>query len=325
MTADLIALVQTPPEDVLTALAALCAFVTVIAVWYALLWKDPIAVRAGKLRRRQDELKAGLMAARRSPHRREVRGMDAIRLLATRLNLLKSKTTVGAGELLARAGWRSKDALATYLVMKLVLPFVFGVAALLLPGTLFAGWPPFAANAVPLAAVLAGFYAPALLVKNAVQKREQAIRKQLPDALDLFVICAEAGLSLEAALTRVAREMASAAPEIADELGLAAIELGFLPERKAALENLTRRCRIEPVRGVVNTLMQTERYGTPLAQSLRVLAAEYRNERMLKAEEKAAKLPAVLTVPLILFVMPALLVVLLGPAILRLIDSLIKM
>jgi tight adherence protein C len=175
---------------------------------------------------------------------------------------------------------------------------------------------------VPLMADLGGFYAPDVAVRNAVMKREQAIRKGLPDALDLLVICAGAGLSMDAALTRVAREIAPAAPEVAEELGLTAIELGFLPDRRKALDNLTRRCQIEPMRGVVNTLKQTEKYGTPLAHSLRVLASEYRSERMLKAEAKAAKLPAVLTVPMIIFILPPLMIVLIGPGILQTVDAL---
>ena len=131
------------------------------------------------------------------------------------------------------------------------------------------------------------------------------------------MICAEAGLSLDAAVTRVARELALSCPDLADELGLTAVELGFLPNRRQALMNLTKRTDLPPIRGVVNTLVQTERYGTPLAHSLRVLSAEFREERMMKAEEKAARLPAVLTVPMILFILPTLFIVLIGPAIIQ--------
>jgi len=131
------------------------------------------------------------------------------------------------------------------------------------------------------------------------------------------VICAEGGLSLDGALNRVSREFRRFLPEMADELGLAAIELGFLPNRRQALMNLAKRTDLPSIRGVVNTLVQTERYGTPLAHSLRVLSAEFREERMLKAEEKAAKLPATLTVPMILFILPTLFIVLIGPAIIQ--------
>jgi tight adherence protein C len=176
-----------------------------------------------------------------------------------------------------------------------------------------------------LGCVVLGGYGPDLYVRNAITKRKLQLQRGLPDALDLLVICAEAGQTLDAALGRVSREMVGACPEIADELGLTALELGLLPERRQALDHLNARTDLPSIRGVVNTLMQTERYGTPLATSLRVLAAEYRHERLMKAEEKAAKLPAKLTVPMIVFIMPALFVVLIGPAIIRTVDLLSKM
>jgi tight adherence protein C len=119
----------------------------------------------------------------------------------------------------------------------------------------------------------------------------------------------------------VAKEMALSSAEIADEFGLASVEIGFLPDRVMALKNLIKRTTLPGIRGLVNTLIQSERYGTPLAQSLRVLSAEYRNERLMRAEEKAARLPAIMTVPMILFVLPPLFIVLIGPAALRIIDS----
>jgi len=161
---------------------------------------------------------------------------------------------------------------------------------------------------------LAAFLGPDIVIRNQTNQRQTAIRKALPDALDLMVICAEAGLTLDAALNRVTREMGSSAPELADEFGLTGVELNFLPDRRQALNNLIERVPLDPIRGVVTTLVQTERYGTPLASSLRVLSSEFRNERMMKAEEKAARLPATMTVPLILFILPTLFVVLLGPA-----------
>ena len=159
-------------------------------------------------------------------------------------------------------------------------------------------------------------------MRNAISKRWSKIRKGLPDALDLMVICAEAGLSLDATFTRVAREMRQAAPEVSDELDVTAIELGFLPRRRQALDNLGRRVDIPEMRSLTNALLQTEKYGTPLARALRVLAAEYRDQRLLRAEEKAARLPATMTVPMIIFILPTLFVVLIGPAVLRTMDAL---
>ncbi len=149
-----------------------------------------------------------------------------------------------------------------------------------------------------MAAVLFGFYAPKLYLRNVADKRAKQIQLGLPDGLDLMVICAEAGLSLDATLVRVSRELANTWPELAEEFGITAAELTFLPERRMAFENLNARTDSEGIRGVVNTLQQTAKFGTPLAQSLRVLAAEMRTARMTRAEEKAARLPALLTIPM---------------------------
>ena len=166
-----------------------------------------------------------------------------------------------------------------------------------------------------------GFFVPELYVSNLTKKRQLALSRSLPDGLDLLVICAESGLSLDASLDRVANEIGGASPALAEELSLTSIELGFLPDRRQALLNLNRRTNLPSIRGVVNTLMQTEKYGTPLSQSLRVLANEFRDQRLLKAEEKAARLPATLTVPMIVFILPVLFIVLVGPAIISVMDT----
>jgi tight adherence protein C len=162
-------------------------------------------------------------------------------------------------------------------------------------------------------------------VQNRITKRKKALRRALPDALDLLVVCAEAGLALNAALDRVVRELARSLPEIGDELGLLLIELNFLDERRKAFSNLCDRTDLDEFRSIANTLQQAEKYGTPLAQALRVLGADFRQERLTKAEEKAARLPAILTVPMIIFILPTLVIVIIGPAILKTLDSLSKM
>jgi tight adherence protein C len=245
-----------------------------------------------------------------------------MRAVAQRFNLLRTKTTGKASERLASAGWRSRDALVVFMVAKLCLPFVFGAAAFVLVDVLgFGNIRPPLRSLVPLLAVGLGAYAPDIFVRNAMQKRQKAIQKGLPDALDLLIICAEAGLSLDAAMTRVSREMERSCPELTEEFGLLAIELGFVPDRRQALMNLIKRCPLPSMRGVVNTLLQTEKYGTPLAKALRVLSTEFRNDRMMRAEEKAARLPAILTVPMIVFILPVLMIVLVGPAALRVMDA----
>jgi tight adherence protein C len=173
-------------------------------------------------------------------------------------------------------------------------------------------------------ALILAYKAPDLWLKNKIDKRTKAIRKGLPDALDLLVICAEAGLTVDAAFGRVARELGKAYPELGDEFALTSIELGFLTDRRFAFENLAKRIDLDSIRGVVTTMIQTEKYGTPLASALRVLSAEFRNERMMRAEEKAARLPAIMTIPLILFILPVLFIVILGPAACSIHDALLK-
>lgn len=312
------------PETAITVMAGLAAFGIVWAVWWALVVPDLMSTRAKRLRRRQDELRAGMLSTRRQAQHKAA-AMGLMRRVTLRLNLLKAKTGSKTVERLAQAGWRSKDALVIFVFMKLVLPFVFAAGAFFLFNVMqLVELDETMAMLAPIAGLALGAYAPETFVKNAITKRQKLLQQGLPDAIDLLVICAEAGLSLDAALNRVSHEIQRASPEIAEEIGLTAIELGFLPERRQALDNFLKRCPLPAVRGIVNTLLQTEKYGTPLANALRVLAAEYREERMLKAEAKAARLPALLTVPMIVFIMPSLFVVIIGPAAIGIIDNFIN-
>jgi tight adherence protein C len=197
-----------------------------------------------------------------------------------------------------------------------MLPIVFGLgtAVMIYLVDYFPDWGPMKKFGATAAALIGSYKAPDIYLKNQISKRSNAIRKGLPDALDLLVICAEAGLTVDAAFGRVAKELGKGYPELGDEFMLTSIELGFLTERRQAFENLATRVDLEAVRGVVTTMIQTEKYGTPLASALRVLSAEFRNERMMRAEEKAARLPAIMTVPLICFILPVLFIVILGPA-----------
>ena len=226
---------------------------------------------------------------------------------------------------LAQAGYRSQDAIVIFVFFKSIAPVAFGILSFFLFYGLKVGDLQPAMKLVAVCgACLFGFLAPDLYVSNATTKRQQKLAKALPDGLDLLVICAESGLSLDAGLERVSREIGNANPEFAEELQLTSVELGFLPERRQALLNLNRRTNISAVRGVVNTLMQTEKYGTPLSQSLRVLANEFRDQRLLRAEEKAARLPATLTVPMIVFILPVLFIVLVGPAVISVMDNMMS-
>jgi len=225
-----------------------------------------------------------------------------------------------------QAGIRTKDLAFFIIAARFVAPLVLGTIAVLViyVFNFFPTWSFLRQYMTVAGTLVLSYKAPDIWLKNKVTKRSHAVRKGLPDALDLLVICAEAGLTVDAAFGRVARELGKAYPELGDEFGLTAIELGFLNERRQAFENLSLRVDLEAVRGVVTTMIQTEKYGTPLASALRVLSAEFRNERMMRAEEKAARLPAIMTVPLILFILPSLFIVILGPASCSIHDSFIN-
>jgi tight adherence protein C len=308
-------------EDALVLMAAIAAMLCTFAVWQALVIRDPVKASLKRLQERRTRLHGDLIDQRRK-RRSTIAESAQVTSLLKRLDLLRSREAEKAALRLAQAGLRSREALITFQFAKLTLPFVVGIVGFVMINWLQLWNIPenLRLPASMLAAVL-GWAAPEVIVKNIADKRRQAMQRGLPDAIDLMVICAEAGLSLDATLSRVAREIAPSAPELADEVGLAAVELTFLPERPQALINLTQRTNMAAIRALVNTLKQTERYGTPLAQSLRVLAAEFRDQRMMRAEEKAARLPAILTVPMIVFMLPPLFIILLGPAILRAIDA----
>lgn len=323
MLSDLIPIGWTT-EDLITLAAGVAAASTLLFVWYGLLAPAPARRREKLLSQRRAVLKAERIAQPRQERRGAPSGL--VRGVVSKFNLMRSQHAEKSQTLLMQAGIRTRDAMITFLFCKVVLPFAFGIGAFLLIRAMgFSHWKPLNQTLVCLVAVIIGAYSPEIYVKNLIQKRQDLLRKSLPDGLDLLVICAEAGLSLDAALIRVARELSSAAPELSDEFSLTSIELGFLPDRKQALEGLAARTQLSSIRSVVATLMQAERYGTPLAESLRVLAGEFRTERLLKAEEKAAKLPATLTVPMVIFILPPLFIVLIGPGILRVIDNMSKM
>lgn len=307
-------------EDLIVLMAGLTAAASSLAVWATLLHRDPAARRARVLAAQREALRSGVLSVRKRENR--VQSMTIMRQVVEHLQLLRTAQTEKTALKLSRAGWRSKDAVVRYLFLRIALPFAFGVGAVVLVyGLNLYQLDSTMKLMVSLVAVMLGAYVPDVVVKNTALKRQDKIRKGLPDGLDLMVICAEAGLSLDATLRRVADELASASPELSDELALTSLELGFLQDRQKALQNLAERTNMPHLRGMVNTLMQAERYGTPLAHSLRVLSAESRTERVLKAEEKAARLPAMLTVPMIIFILPPLFVVLLGPAALDIADA----
>lgn len=302
-----------------TILAGVAAIAVMFAIYAAITVRDPMARRVKALNDRREQLKAGIVTAsakKRASLVRKTESADKLRDSMASLKMIQDSQVQQVQQKLAQAGIRKKELAVAVILGRVVMPIVLGgLAALVIYGIeYFPDWGSFKRFMAFAAAVILGYKAPDIYLNNLVAKRTDAIRKGLPDALDLMVICAEAGLTVDAAFNRVAKELGRAYPELGDEYALTAIELSFLSERRQAFENLTYRVNLEAVKGVVTTMIQTERYGTPLASALRVLSAEFRNERMMRAEEKAARLPAIMTVPLILFILPVLFIVILGPA-----------
>ena len=249
-----------------------------------------------------------------------------MRLSTGRLSIMKGRQIKETKRLLVSGGFRGRDAIVVFTFFKLVAPLVFlAGAALYVYGADPIGKGPMLDLAAVMAAALLGSKLPDLYVKNLRAKRLESVRKALPDSLDMLVICAEAGLSSDAALKRVVAETGRKASVLAEELNQTALELGFMPERRQALENLAERVPLPSMNAFVNTMIQAEKYGTPLARAFKVLSQEQRTERMLRAEEKAGRLPATMTVPMMLFILPALFVVLIGPAVLDIMDNFIGM
>lgn len=321
-------MLHTPPGPTLlgidviwagTLLAGMAAMAIMFAVYTAVTIRDPMQKRVKALNERREQLKSGILtqtAKKRAKIVRKNETTDKMRDTLSSLKVLQASQLAVVQQKLAQAGIRKKEWGVAVIFGRMVLPVVFGgIAALLIYAfNIFPEWGPtkkFAAFAVM---TILGYKGPDLYIGNLISKRTNEIRKGLPDALDLLVICAEAGLTVDAAFNRVAKELGRAYPELGDEFALTAIELSFLSERRQAFENLAYRVNLEAVKGVTTTMVQTERYGTPLASALRVLSAEFRNERMMRAEEKAARLPAIMTVPLIMFILPVLFIVILGPA-----------
>lgn len=312
-------------ETIVVMAAAASIFLFVLFLADLMGKKTPITRRVDKLTNRAENLSESQRKRESNDAESGQAPPETVRELLKRFNLTSQEVQEPIRYKLLAAGIRGKYAVEMFLFAKLVAPFaVGGVAVLLLSAGFFGDLNSSQIMMFSAIGVLFGYLAPELYIKNLATKRSQAIQKTLPDGLDLLVICSEAGLSMDVALLRVAQELGPTGPELADELQNTAVELNFLPERRTALTNLAQRVDSKSIRSVVNTLLQTERYGTPLTQALRVLSEEFRDERMLKAEEKAARLPAILTVPMIVFILPTLFIVLIGPAAIDVYDQFVN-
>jgi tight adherence protein C len=307
------------PGNIIVVLGALGMFLGFMAVAMPFLQRDQLAPRLKAVAERREELRQNMQvnAVKRSrPGRKEALGFA--NTLLGRLNLKAQLDDRDLRNRLAQAGWRGQGPAVFFVAARVVLPVAFGLIA----AAVFIGLNVMKLSvSMQMLSVIGGMalghYLPNILVKNAATKRKDLITEIFPDGLDLIVICVEAGLSLEAAFTRVAKEIGGNCPALAEELGLTTAELSFLGDRRQALMNFADRIGTTEARGLVTSLIQSEQYGTPLTVSLRVLSQENRDARMSRAEQKAGALPAMLTGPMIVFFLPVVFIVLMGPAVIQ--------
>jgi tight adherence protein C len=305
-------------DDAYVLLSGVAAFVCVWAILASFNKSDRFARQIKHIQARREDLKDEFTGAK--TRKKHDAHMSFMRAIAMKLQLVK-KNQIGKKQAeLVQAGMRSKDAiyvLAFFNVLMPILLFIAGVVIMQLNQDIAPKWR--AMNYIwPVLGAYVGLKLPGAYVKRKKKKRNARVQKSLPDVLDLMTICAEAGLSLVAMLDRVARELKIVYPEMAEELTLTSIEIGFLPERSKALLNFSERVDLPEIRGMVSVLIQTEKYGTPISQALRVLSTEFRQARMMRAEQKAGRLPALMTVPMIVFILPTLFIVIIAPAVVKL-------
>jgi tight adherence protein C len=309
------------PQKLIPLIFAVLAFLTVIGLGLPWLEPDIFKSRLKVINQKRGELsqqRKQRLEQERPSLRRLVSGRaNLMQHILEKLNVKNITEQPALRKKLVRAGYRSPQAIITFTFLRLALPLgLTGFAALLLFGGNVHMQSAFKVMILS-GCVLFSYMLPDIMVSNAITKRAGEIQKKFPDALDLMVICIESGISLEAAFTRVSEEMAMDAPTLAEEIAITTAELAFLSDRRQALDNLAERTGAAPIKSLVTSLIQSEKYGTPLGAALRVVSQESREARMAKAEEKAAALPAKLTVPMVTFFLPVLFLVLIGPTIIQ--------
>lgn len=313
----------TKPEFLATVLAAVAAFTTVLTLIMPLLNRDRMGQRMKVMAVERDKMRAARLAEMATKDRdtkslRQAQSKGFMQAIVDMLDLRSQFDNEEVRNKLKTAGLRGQAPLVAYMFFRVAMPPISFVAALVY---LFmigdVDYPPMIKVMMAIGAAFAGFYLPNVFVENLSQKRQQAIKSAFPDALDMLLICVQSGMSVEAAFGKVAKEITHQSLEMAEELSLTTAELSYLSDRRKAYENLGKRSGLPGVKAVATALIQSERYGTPVSQALRVMAKENREIRMSEAEKKAAALPPKLTVPMILFFLPVLFLVILGPAAIR--------
>jgi tight adherence protein C len=304
-------------RNAVTILVALSTFATVLTVAAPLLQGDRLRSRMKGVVSHRERLRSQHRATLgvRTDGRLRDKPKGTLAQLVQALNLRQVFEAETTRQRLRQAGLRSEKHLVTYLALRLMTPIALGLIVFVYSSTVLVDRVPTPVRlGITFAGLIIGYYLPAIFLKNIVQRRQDSIRRAWSDALDLLLICVESGMSIEAALQRVAQEIGSQSVALAEELTLTTAELSYIGDRRKAFENLGNRTGLSTVKSVMTSLIQSERYGTPLGQALRVLAQENRDHRMQEAEKKAAGLPPKLTVPMVLFFLPIIFIIILGPS-----------
>jgi len=306
----------TDPLTIAGILAALACFATIVTVAGPAMSHDKLSSRLKEVAKKREELRKRSRAelAKGVGSLQHKNANQFAKRLVDRLNLQKALADDTLTEKLIRAGLRGHAAQTMFYFYRAALPIAFGVVATFYVIAFGAELPLHMKLAAVVGGVALGYYAPNLYLKNLADNRRTKIMSAFPDSLDMMLICVESGMSIEMALQRVGQEIAPASVELAEEFALTTAELSYLPERRMAYENLARRTNHPGVKAVAMALTQAEKYGTPVGQALRVMAKENRDLRLAEAEKKAASLPPKLTVPMIVFFLPVLFAVIIGPA-----------
>lgn len=306
-------------ELMVTMLVGIAAFATVLTFGIPLLEGDRLDQRMRVMAKERARLRT---QQREQMDRGDARGRlrtnskGFMKEFVDQLNIAALFDMESIREQLKMAGMRGQRPIVAYLFLRIATPVLLLVGSIIYLFVM--GRMPEQSTEIKLViclgATAVGYYLPAVFINNLIQRRQKMIKRAFPDSLDLLLICVEAGMSIEAAFNKVSTEIGQQSIEMAEEMALTTAELSYLPERRQAYENLAKRTGLEGVHAVVTSLIQAERYGTPLGTALRVMAQENRDMRMSEAEKKAASLPPKLTVPMILFFLPVIFIVILGPA-----------
>jgi tight adherence protein C len=312
------------PPIIVTLLAAIAAFATTLTVLMPVLSRDRLNSRMQVMALEREKMRAARIAdltSKDGQGRLRVAPKGFMQEIVNKLNLRSVFETEEVRDKLKMAGLRGQAPLVGYMFFRVAMPIIiFFIALLYLFVIADYDYPVLVKIGLAVGAGYIGFYVPNMFIQNLVQRRQTSIKNSFPDALDMLLICVQSGMSVEAAFQKVSGEVGGQSLELAEELSLTTAELSYLQDRRQAFENFGKRTGIPGIKAVATALIQAERYGTPVGQALRIMARENREMRMAEAEKKAAALPPKLTVPMIIFFLPVLFVVILGPALIQVFD-----